>query len=86
MFNQRATNIIAKNTENLETFVDLLNEFETYLLESGINKEAPFRITDLLQFAKVRFSDRLPSIMCYLRGIFKYLYFFKKSSLLSLNK
>ena len=24
--------------------------------------------------------------MCYLRGIFKYLYFFKKSPLLSLNK
>lgn len=63
-----------------------MSSYEHFLLSEGRSKEELFKITDLLQYSKTKFADQLDNIMSYLRGIFKYLYFFNKNPLLVLNR
>lgn len=86
VFNDKATAFIQKQTNNLAVWAEFVDQFENHLVSTGKSREEPFKITDLLQFSKGKFPDRMEEMLCYLRGIFKYLYFFNKSPLLSLNQ
>lgn len=86
VFNAKATEFISKQRENLEAFVNLISSFETHIFQSGRSRDFNIKITELLHFAKINFPSFEPSIIVYLRALFKYLYFFKKSPLLSLNR